>query len=509
MTSIDLSPPSTDDDVIIDISSSTTEEIDKEQLKLKFRLALIDDVDNKKTSEIKAKSDQIIKLLCQRIDRFTVETISGETFTVSNFVSCIHCFTTYRYGSSSTESISHHECSGPTSSFKSATTENSSTLDKHFMKQKNPFRLCEQRHFTKLFTNWICDDLRPISVVEDSGLKEICSYFYSLGEKNCSRSMDLDSLFQSQQTPVENQALTAAPDIWTDRYRQLSYLGVTLTFIDLSQQFKKLTLCCRNFPVDLAKTAENVSKILKEELNRYGIEKLDHINWISDRGSNFIKCFNLNSIDPIFCFAHRIHNVLTMAFINKKIDSYFNDDSMDDIPDNLGHDEFLDDELLTLGSNRVLLTINYSKTLVRYVKLLIVQLDTNGTTTLKQSVVTRWLSLFVCSESIYCNFDAILLVLETRRATRYVNDLTKYNLIDLLLLLAPLNAALHAIQTDQTPSLHLVIPFYQKLLDDESTYSKLVSSAKKKYPSIFQSSFVADYLLNESSGMYFICEHLV
>ncbi|CAF4302813.1 unnamed protein product, partial [Rotaria sp. Silwood2] len=374
MTSIDLSPPSTDDDVIIDISSSTTEEIDKEQLKLKFRLALIDDVDNKKTSEIKAKSDQIIKLLCQRIDRFTVvghgvtkthlvkwwssfgfakETISGETFTVSNFVSCIHCFTTYRYGSSSTESISHHECSGPTSSFKSATTENSSTLDKHFMKQKNPFRLCEQRHFTKLFTNWICDDLRPISVVEDSGLKEICSYFYSLGEKNCSRSMDLDSLFQSQQTvsrslkneaqlyreqiselikePVENQALTAAPDIWTDRYRQLSYLGVTLTFIDLT------------------KTGENVSKILKEELNRYGIEKLDHINRISD--------------------LHRIHNALTMAFINKKIDSYFNDDSMDDIPDNLGHDEFLDDELLTLGSNRVLLTINYSKTLVRYVKL--------------------------------------------------------------------------------------------------------------------------------------------
>ncbi|CAF1433590.1 unnamed protein product [Rotaria sordida] len=521
MTSIDLSPPSTDDDVIIDISSSTTEEIDREQLKLKFRLALIDDVDNKKTSEIKAKSDQIRKLLCQRINRFTVvahgvtkthlaqwwssfgfakETISGETFTVSNFVSCIHCFTTYRYGSSSTESIAHHECSGPT-------TENSSTLDKHFTKQKNPFRLCEQRHLTKLFTNWICDDLRPISVVEDSGLKKICSYFYSLGEKNCSRSMDLDSLFQSRQTisrslkneaqlyreqiselikePVENQALTAAPDIWTDRYRQLSYLGVTVTFIDLSQQFKKLTLCCRNFPVDLAKTGENISKILKEELNRYGIEKIDHINWISDRGSNFIKCFNLNSIDPIFCFAHRIHNVLTMTFINKKIDSYFNDDSMDDIPDNLGHEEFLGDELLTL-----------------------VQLGTDGTTTLKQSVVTRWLSLFVCAESVYCNFDAILLALETRRTTRYVNDLTKYNLIDLLLLLAPLNAALHAIQTDQTPSLHLVIPFYQKLLHDYSTHSKLVSSSKKKYPSIFQSSFVADYLLNESSGVRFFRQRI-
>ncbi|CAF4586328.1 unnamed protein product, partial [Rotaria sp. Silwood2] len=152
MTSIDLSPPSTDDDVIIDISSSTTEEIDREQLKLKFRLTLIDDVDNKKNNELID-----LLLFAHGVTKthlakwwssfgFAKETISGETFTVSNFVSCIHCFTTYRYGSSSIESISHHECSGPTSSFKSATTENSSTLDKHFMKQKNPFRLCEQRH---------------------------------------------------------------------------------------------------------------------------------------------------------------------------------------------------------------------------------------------------------------------------------------------------------------------------------------------------------------------------
>ena len=122
---------------------------------------------------------------------------------------------------------------------------------------------------------------------------------------------------------------------------------------------------------------------------------------------------------------------------------------------------------------------------------------------MKQSVVTRWLSLFSCAESVYSNYDAMLLALESRRTTKYINDLTKYNLIDLLLLLGPLNAALEAIQTDERPSLHLVIPFYQKLLHDYSTHSKLVSSAKKKYPLIFQSSYVNDYLLTESSGMYF------
>ncbi len=98
---------------------------------------------------------------------------------------------------------------------------------------------------------------------------------------------------------------------------------------------------------------------------------------------------------------------------------------------------------------------------------------------MKQSVVTRWLSLFSCAESVYMNYDATLLALENRRSTKYVNDLTKYNLLDLLLLLAPLNAALQGIQIDKSPSLHLVIPFYQKLLHDYSAYSTLVSSAKK------------------------------
>jgi len=110
---------------------------------------------------------------------------------------------------------------------------------------------------------------------------------------------------------------------------------------------------------------------------------------------------------------------------------------------------------------------------------------------------------------VFSNYDAILLALESRCTTKYINNLTKYNLIDLLILLAPLNAALEAIQTDKVPSLHLVVPFYQKILDDYSSYSKLIGSAKQKYPSIFQSSFVADYLLTESSGRYFVHDFFI
>jgi hypothetical protein len=56
------------------------------------------------------------------------------------------------------------------------------TLDKHFLKHKNPFRCFEKQRLTKLFDTWISDNLRPISIGKDSGLRKICSYLYDLGK---------------------------------------------------------------------------------------------------------------------------------------------------------------------------------------------------------------------------------------------------------------------------------------------------------------------------------------
>ena len=103
------------------------------------------------------------------------------------------------------------------------------------------------------------------------------------GGRNVGRPMDLPSLYQSRQTisrcitdqaqkyreqlielikePVKSQSLTLSPDMWTDRYRQLSYLGVTVTFVDLNLHFLKFTLCCRSFPIELTKTGENIAKV--------------------------------------------------------------------------------------------------------------------------------------------------------------------------------------------------------------------------------------------------------
>lgn len=71
-----------------------------------------------------------------------------------------------------------------------------------------------------------------------------------------------EQLIELIKEPLKSHSLTLSPDMWSERYRQLSYLGVTVTFVDSNLHFRKFTLCCRSFPVELTKTGENISKVI-------------------------------------------------------------------------------------------------------------------------------------------------------------------------------------------------------------------------------------------------------
>ncbi|CAF3799895.1 unnamed protein product [Rotaria sp. Silwood1] len=151
---------------INDSSPAATTTFNNEQLKSTFKFAILDDIDRKKGSEVKESVDKIKMLLSKRIDLYTVaahgvtkthsaawwlkfsfakEVVSGESYSISNFVSCQNCFSTYRYGISSTESITRHQCDTATSSSASTSNNNQSTLDVHFNKNKKQFRVSEQK----------------------------------------------------------------------------------------------------------------------------------------------------------------------------------------------------------------------------------------------------------------------------------------------------------------------------------------------------------------------------
>ena len=47
--------------------------------------------------------------------------------------------------------------------------------------------------------------------------------------------------------PLENDAVTFCPDMWSDPVRQVSYLGITATLVNNRFEFRSYDLCCSPF----------------------------------------------------------------------------------------------------------------------------------------------------------------------------------------------------------------------------------------------------------------------
>ena len=59
--------------------------------------------------------------------------------------------------------------------------------------------------------------------------------------------------------PLKNQAVTICPDFWSDPYRNISYLGLHVTFIDSNHPFFSVDLFYLRFVG--VKTREYVIKV--------------------------------------------------------------------------------------------------------------------------------------------------------------------------------------------------------------------------------------------------------
>ena len=57
--------------------------------------------------------------------------------------------------------------------------------------------------------------------------------------------------------PLENDAITFCPDMWSDPVRRISYLELTATFVNNEFEYRSYDLCCSPFEEEY-KTAENI-----------------------------------------------------------------------------------------------------------------------------------------------------------------------------------------------------------------------------------------------------------
>ncbi|CAF1159274.1 unnamed protein product [Didymodactylos carnosus] len=211
--------------------------------------------------------------------------------------------------------------------------------------------------------------------------------------------------------------------MWTDRYRNLSYLGGTVSFIDRNFHYRSLEIFCRPY-LQPNKTAESTIIALKEILVDFGIRHLQAVNWVSDRGSNFVKGFC--DYKPIFCFAHRLNNILKKLFSKKDAlisdatttltieDSEESDEQQVDEDDNVSHN--ISSTIPTEGQ-KLLRLITECKRLVKFVKKagLNNEIRESGGKSLKQAVIVTWLSLYECLKSVHDTYEDIRKVLTCRK----------------------------------------------------------------------------------------------
>jgi hypothetical protein len=57
--------------------------------------------------------------------------------------------------------------------------------------------------------------------------------------------------------PLNAQALTVIPDMWSDKHNQISFLGATITYVDATYNFRCFDLFCREYQ-ELNKQSENI-----------------------------------------------------------------------------------------------------------------------------------------------------------------------------------------------------------------------------------------------------------
>ncbi|CAF3943160.1 unnamed protein product [Rotaria sp. Silwood1] len=399
------------------------------------------------------------------------QTLGEKCYSMQNFVACKECKTVYRYSrTTSSDKIKKHECYLET--IKQQNTKNSLSAFESTAYVKSTQSTLSNYSFGQISNHGSGIKMKDANLKINNFIPSrytISRNIHSIAEQTRAKFKEL--LLE----PLKNDAVTLSPDLWTDRFKQISYLGITATLINSLHKYQTITLCCTEF-TENEKTANNIEKMLKNCLSVYGITNLADVNWVCDRGANILKCFKQNNIEPIKCYAHRLNGLLSYTFINKDADVECEEELLTTLMNVI--DQIFEE---SIERQRLLETINSCKILVKYAKkaglieIIKHQADKNGGsgTSLKQQAASRWLSLYNCLESILDNYEAITIVLKEKNKLNLVQIISKLVVTQLLILLLPLRCATRDIQNDQHPTLYLVQPFHQLLIRTYSSYTNL------------------------------------
>lgn len=195
-------------------------------------------------------------------------------------------------------------------------TKQQPTLDEHFIARK--VSQTKTITLTNNIVEWVTRDCRPLSIVEDEGLRKLMrnaldNQMYQLPSRKTIVSRIADTFLDKCATlktlliAVSFVALTT--DGWTSLSNE-SFMGFTVHFIHEGVRHSKALAVEK---MDGRHTAENISEVIAEVMEKWDITAKT-IMICTDSASNMINSVKILKINHLPCSAH-----LLQLSINKAI----------------------------------------------------------------------------------------------------------------------------------------------------------------------------------------------
>ncbi|CAF3622568.1 unnamed protein product [Rotaria socialis] len=442
-------------------------------------------------------------------DEFTV---------IPGFASCSKCFETYRYVNSSTTHINAHKCLNLLPS-------DQTSLDHHFP-SKSLAHQTEQRTvpitkaiarkkeaMKKVCAVWIAHSMRSFKVVQDPGFKAVIGECLKIAANE--RLLLKDRLVEA----VKYGGVCISPDIWSDQYRKISYLGATAHFVGKDTKYYSVDLFCTEFTAR-KKSGENIMKLLRTELASFGLENyLSDIIFVTDRGANFIKEKTPNKTTKYRTTIEASPEIDSEVEMTDDENTYDTDESEITDDDDIDYSSITIFNLPT-SAKKVLDTIRYCKALVKYIKKANlnrhIQLehekeDYNPTadedeskkqfskfTTLHQCSAIRWLSLHDLLSSIQKAYHPLKQILNEKQESSRLEKININVVAQLIKFLDPWKYVMNEIQLSNSPSLFIILPciayLKQQITKSERTMRGGMSFFAKRSIQLLESMFKIENL---------------
>ncbi|XP_015794164.1 uncharacterized protein LOC107370709 [Tetranychus urticae] len=160
---------------------------------------------------------------------------------------------------------------------------------------------------------WVIWNSLPFRVVEQKGFKDIVKTLnnnYSSPSRN-----KLENIICKLYEVKSNQMRTFLDDVkwlaltadgWKDIKNQISYVGVTLHFID---NYQMMSICIKANQFTGEATAERIESVIRQTCDEFAIDIARVVSITTDAGANYKKA-GKNIAAHIHCVAHCMNRVV-------------------------------------------------------------------------------------------------------------------------------------------------------------------------------------------------------